>query len=180
MRVPAPTFHGGSRSVWDQNLVQRIDRGQPSLETQTLRMDDWVKHSWGYERTHVEQSNLDFCKAVTSLLATYPPELCPSSSSMIPCPIDHQQALSPISSTKQYKPAASACSTAQERWRAVLHLLDGFFSVEKGRVPPHLKDSLRAKECLASQGDRTCCFNPSEMGHIHRTPKRRNTIDKYP
>lgn len=28
----------------------------------------------------------------------------------------------------------------------VLHLLDGFFSVEKGRVPPHLKDSLRAKE----------------------------------
>eukprot|EP00439_Symbiodinium_sp_Y106_P083220 s38_g23.t1 len=28
---------------------------------------------------------------------------------------------------------------APDRWRAVLHLLDGFFSVEKGRVPPHLK-----------------------------------------
>ena len=38
------------------------------------------------------------------------------------------------------------CSPFQDRWRVVLHLLDGFFSVEKGRVPPHLKDSLRAKE----------------------------------
>jgi hypothetical protein len=37
-------------------------------------------------------------------------------------------------------------SPFQDRWRVVLHLLDGFFSVEKGRVPPHLKDSLRAKE----------------------------------
>lgn len=39
---------------------------------------------------------------------------------------------------------------APERWRVVLHLLDGFFSVEKGRVPPHLKDSLRAKEMLGA------------------------------
>ncbi|CAE7770576.1 unnamed protein product, partial [Symbiodinium sp. CCMP2456] len=42
---------------------------------------------------------------------------------------------------------------APDRWRAVLHLLDGFFSVEKGRVPPHLKDSLRAKEILKLLGD---------------------------
>ncbi|CAJ1419897.1 unnamed protein product [Effrenium voratum] len=42
---------------------------------------------------------------------------------------------------------------APERWRAVLHLLDGFFSVEKGRVPPHLKDSLRAKEILQTLGE---------------------------
>ena len=49
---------------------------------------------------------------------------------------------------KNPKMCLSAASCSKDRWRVVLHLLDGFFSVEKGRVPPHLKDSLRAKETL--------------------------------